>query len=198
MLQLATAQGRSFGEADQPQTRRRCARSRDPERERVAHLQFPAHVAVTIDLGALLDQLGVGLLDTGHSICAAAVRRLACDATILPVLLSTDGVPLDVGRAIRVFTKELRRAVELRDGGCAFPGCERPASWRQVHHIVHWVLGGPTCLDNGVLLCGARHRFIHRGEWHVRLGHDRRPELLPPAYIDPDRNPRRNTFHLRS
>ncbi len=158
---------------------------------------FPAHVAVTIDHDQLVKALGVGTLDTGTPISAETVRRLACDATIIPVLLSSAGVPLDVGRAIRVFTKELRRAVEVRDGGCAFPGCDRPASWCNVHHILHWAYGGPTSLDNGVLLCHAHHTVIHRGEWTVRLGPDRRPEFLPPAWVDPNRRPRTNTLHLR-
>ncbi len=78
----------------------------------------------------------LGTLDTGTPIAAEDIRRYACDATILPVLLNSAGVPLDVGRAIRVFTKELRRAVELRDLGCAFPGCDRPRSLdqRSPHH----------------------------------------------------------------
>ncbi|MBA2640533.1 MAG: HNH endonuclease, partial [Nocardioidaceae bacterium] len=86
-----------------------------------------------------------------------------------------------------------RRAVEVRDIGCAFPGCTRPADWTNVHHIVHWVDGGPTTLDNGVLLCGTHHRTIHRGDWHVQLGTHRKPEFLPPPWIDPDRTPLRNT-----
>ena len=81
--------------------------------------------------------------------------------------------------------------------GCAFPGCQRGAAWSQVHHIVHWADGGPTSLDNAVLLCGAHHRLIHQGQWTVRLGGDRRPEFTPPDWIDPDRKPLRNTIHLR-
>ena len=158
---------------------------------------FPAHVAVTIGYDQLVQTVGVGTLDTGTPISAETVRRFACDATILPVLLNSAGVPLDVGRAIRVFTKELRRAVEVRDRGCAFPGCDRPASWCNVHHIVHWVDGGPTSLDNGVLLCGAHHKVIHRREWTVRLGTDRRPAFTPPTWIDPDQQPRTDTLHLR-
>jgi hypothetical protein len=111
------------------------------------------------------------------------------------VLLNSAGVPLDVGRAIRVFTRELRRAVEIRDVGCAFPGCARPASWCNVHHIVHWAHGGSTSLDNGVLLCHAHPTVIHRGEWTVRLGDDRRPEFTPPAWVDPVRRPRTNSLH---
>ncbi len=158
---------------------------------------FPAHLAVTIGYHQLQAATGVGTLDTGTPLSAEDIRRIACDTTILPVLLNGHGVPLDVGRAIRVFTKELRRAVEIRDLGCAFPGCPRPASWCNVHHIVHWADGGPTSLDNGVLLCGTHHRVIHRNQWTVRLGNDRRPEFLPPTWIDPDRTPRRNTMHLR-
>ena len=158
---------------------------------------YPAHLAVTIDLHTSHPGIGAGILDTGAPISATDVRRIGCDCTVLPVLLGTDGIPLDAGRAIRVFTKELRRAVEVRDIGCAFPGCPRPASWSQVHHIVHWADGGPTSLDNAVLLCGAHHRLIHRGQWTVRLGNDRRPEFTPPTWIDPHQKPRRNTLHVR-
>ncbi len=191
----------------QPDTRTAARRAADAlvelcRRQLVAHDAptshgFPAHVAVTIDADTLRAGLGAGLLDTGDPISAADIRRLACDATIIPVLLDTHGVPLDVGRTIRVFTKELRRAVEVRDIGCAFPGCTRPADWTNVHHIVHWVDGGPTTLDNGVLLCGTHHRTIHRGDWHVQLGTHRKPEFLPPPWIDPNRTPLRNTAHLR-
>ena len=152
---------------------------------------------MTIDLNSLTTGIGAGILDTGTPISAQDVRRMACECTVLPVLLGTDGIPLDVGRAIRVFTKELRRAVEVRDIGCAFPGCGRGAAWCQVHHILHWADGGPTSLDNAVLLCGAHHRLIHHNQWTVRLGPDRRPEFTPPDWIDPDRKPLRNTIHLR-
>ena len=158
---------------------------------------FPAHIAVTIGYDQLKAAVGAGTLDTGTPIAAEDVRRYACDATLLPVLLNSAGVPFDVGRAIRVFTKELRRAVELRDLGCAFPGCDRPAAWCNVHHIVHWADGGPTSLDNGVLLCGTHHKLIHRREWTVHLGPDRHPQFTPPDWIDPSRQPRRNQVHLR-
>ncbi|WP_308440435.1 hypothetical protein [Catellatospora citrea] len=61
----------------------------------------------------------------------------------------------------------------------------------------HWADGGPTDLDNAVLLCGHHHRVIHHEDWHVRLGHDRRPEFIPPSYVDATRSPCRNTYHLR-
>jgi hypothetical protein len=123
--------------------------------------------------------------------------RLACDAKILPAVLGGDGAVLDLGRTRRLFDGPLRRALVLRDGGCAFPQCDRPPRWCHAHHLTHWVDGGATCLDNAVLLCGAHHRVIHRGEWTVRLGPDRLPEFIPPAHTDPEQRPRRNTFHRR-
>ena len=161
------------------------------------HGGYPAHLTITIDHHSLVTGIGAGLLDTGTPLSARAVRRIACDATVLPVLLGTDSIPLDAGRAARVFTKELRKAVELRDIGCTFPGCSRPAAWSQVHHITHWLDGGPTSLDNGVLVCGHHHRTLHRNEWTVKLGPDRRPVYTPPTWVDPHQRPQRNTVHLR-
>ncbi|MGZ4609896.1 MAG: HNH endonuclease signature motif containing protein, partial [Actinomycetes bacterium] len=86
----------------------------------------------------------------------------------------------------------LRRLLEIRDGGCAFPGCDRPPRWSQAHHIEHWCDGGFTSSDNCVLLCAVHHRRVHHHGWEVRVGADRLPEFLPPAWIDPERRPRRN------
>jgi hypothetical protein len=58
-------------------------------------------------------------------------------------------------------------------------------------------LPGATCLDNGVLLCGHHHWVVHHDGWQVQLGHARRPEFIPPPYVDPGRRPRRNTYHRR-
>lgn len=155
------------------------------------------HVVVTIDHAALCAQVGAGLLDTGETLSVSAVRRLACDAQITTILVDGRSYPLDVGRTNRYFDGHLRRALIQRDRGCAFPGCTRPPDWTDGHHIVHWADGGATCLDNGVLLCGHHHRVIHRGEWTVQLGRDKRPWFTPPAWIDPERKPRLNTTHLR-
>jgi hypothetical protein len=124
------------------------------------------------------------------------VRKLACDAQVIPALLGSDGQPLDLGRSTRTFTAAQRRALGLRDGpGCAFPGCDRPIAWCDAHHIVHWSDGGHTDLTNGVLLCAHHHTLIHHGDWTVRITACGRPEFLPPTWIDPQRRPRRN--HLR-
>lgn len=152
-------------------------------------------IAMTVEFDVLRRELGVATLDTGELLSAAVVRRLACDAQIIPAVLGGDGAVLDVGRARRLFTGALRRALVLRDGGCAFPSCDRPPGWADAHHIVSWVDGGLTSLDNGVLLCGLHHRFIHASDWQIRLGRDRHPEFIPPAHVDPDRRPRRNHHH---
>ena len=86
----------------------------------------------------------------------------------------------------------------LRDGGCAFPGCDRPPRWCDGHHIRHWTDGGHTALTNAVLLCGHHHRLIHSNTgWTVHMTRDGRPAFSPPAWLDPTRMPRRNPYHRR-
>ncbi|WP_328419016.1 HNH endonuclease [Micromonospora sp. NBC_00389] len=158
----------------------------------------PAQIVVTTSLDSLLRQLDAGALDTGLQLTPEAVRRLACDAAILPAVLGSAGQVLDVGRQRRLVTGPLRRALVLRDRGCAFPGCDRPPRWCDAHHIRHWANGGETSLQNAVLLCAHHHRHIHRGDWTVLLGGDGHPEFVPPAWLDPDRLPRRNQYHRRT
>jgi hypothetical protein len=81
----------------------------------------------------------------------------------------------------------------VTDGGCAFPGCPRPPAWCIAHHIQHWADGGRTDLDNLVLLCDHHHRVVHHHGWDITMAADRRPDFRPPAWIDPDRQPRRNS-----
>ncbi|MFD0821761.1 HNH endonuclease signature motif containing protein [Micromonospora zhanjiangensis] len=156
-------------------------------------------VVVTTSFDTLAGQLGTGTLDTGLRLTPEAVRRLACDATILPAVLGGTSQVLDVGRQRRLFTGPLRRALVLRDGGCAFPGCDRPPRWCDGHHIRHWADGGTTDLANAVLLCDHHHRLIHHdSDWTVHLGPDGHPEFTPPAWLDPTRLPRRNHYHHRA
>jgi len=138
-------------------------------------------VVVTIALAALLRQLATagGELRWAGPISAEAARRLACDA----------GEPLDVGRLSYPVTAAIRRALELRDGGCAFPGCERPPAWCAAHHIDHWADGGITALSNLVLLCDRHHVVVHHQGWTVRIGPSGLPEFIPPPWIDPDQVP---------
>ncbi|MEU1245451.1 DUF222 domain-containing protein [Micromonospora arida] len=155
-------------------------------------------IVVTTGYDVLTRQLGAGALDIGQQLTAETVRRLACDATILPAVLGGAGQVLDVGRQRRLITGPLRRALVLRDRGCAFPGCDRPPRWCHAHHIHHWADGGTTNLNNAVLLCGHHHRHLHHSDWTVRLGSDGRPEFVPPAWLDPEQLPRRNHYHRRT
>jgi hypothetical protein len=134
-----------------------------------------------------------GELGWGGPISAEAVRRIGCDAGISRVITDPASVPLDVGREQRTVTAGQWAALVVRDRGCAFPGCTRPAEWCIAHHIVHWADGGPTDLDNLVLLCGHHHRAIHHHGWQVIMAADRRPQFVPPPWVDPDQTPRRNT-----
>jgi len=127
----------------------------------------PPRVLVTIPWNTL--QQGEGLVDTEPGpIGAATARRLACDATISRVLLAPDSVPIDMGRATRVIPPALRKALELRDRGCAHPGCRMPARFCDAHHITHWADGGETTLANLQLLCRQHHRQAHDNQPHPR------------------------------
>ncbi|MFF0467953.1 DUF222 domain-containing protein [Micromonospora zamorensis] len=156
-----------------------------------------AQLVVTTSYDGLARQLGTGALDIGPQLTPEAVRRLACDAAVLPAVLGSAGQPLDVGRQRRLISGPLRRALVLRDSGCAFPGCDRPPRWCDAHHIRHWADGGDTSLANAVLLCGHHHRHLHHSEWVVQLGVDGHPEFRPPAWLDPEQVPRRNHYHRR-
>jgi hypothetical protein len=141
-----------------------------------------------------LDRAGVPVLDNGEPITAEAARRLACDGEIVPVVLGGKSQPLDVGRKKRVVPPHIRRALTARDGGCVFPACDRPPDWSEAHHIVHWLHGGDTDVDNTTLLCGFHHGVVHAQGWEIVMidGH---PHFIPPRWLDADRTPRRN--HMR-
>ncbi|WP_304107648.1 HNH endonuclease signature motif containing protein [Mycolicibacterium bacteremicum] len=122
----------------------------------------------------------VDSLGFGGPISAATADLIACDSTLTNVIVDYSGVPLDVGRSERLFTPAIRKALGVRDGGCAHPGCGRPVSWCDAHHIQPWSDGGETSLNNGVLLCRLHHSLIHHGGWQVYLGRDRYPWFIPP------------------
>jgi hypothetical protein len=145
-------------------------------------------ISVTTSLDVLRDQIdwttlgtSTSLTEDGLDLSPAVVRRLACDADIIPIALGTQSEVLDVGRTHRLVTPAIWRALVCRDVHCAFPGCTRPPVMGHAHHIIHWLYNGITALDNLVLLCGHHHRTIHHTPWEVRLNPtDGRPEFLPP------------------
>ena len=105
---------------------------------------------------------GTGRALTGDVLTATTIRRIACDAGIIPVVLGTRGEPLDVGREKRLVTPGLRLALTTRDQGCSYPGCTMPPQWTDAHHVVHWAQGGQTSLLNTALLCRRHHTHVHR------------------------------------
>jgi hypothetical protein len=151
-----------------------------------------ATVVVTVDLATLQGGLGTVVLDTGTELSAGQARRLACTATVVPMVLGGDSQILDVGMGQRLFDRYQRIALAQRDGGCVWPGCDRPPAWCEAHHLCPWSQGGPTDLNNGVLVCGFHHRLLHGGEWEARMATDGVVEVIPPARIDPDRTPLRH------
>jgi hypothetical protein len=112
----------------------------------------------------------VGTTATGTLMAPETVRRLACDAEIIPAVLGSGGELLDLGTSVRFFARAQTRALWVRDGGCSFPGCGTPAHWCHAHHLVHWADGGATDLANAALLCHRHHDIVHRdrlrGEVH--------------------------------
>ena len=162
-------------------------------------------VMVTIDYRELLERLGAAdeearapgsnagaLMFTGP-ITASNVRRIACDADIIPILLGGQGRILDIGRASRVFPPHIRKAITARDGGCAFPQCTIPAPWCEAHHIDYWSRGGSTGTGNGALLCSHHHHLIHKEQWSIQL-RSGVPWFVPPPHLDPRQVPRRNRY----
>ncbi|WP_020575877.1 HNH endonuclease signature motif containing protein [Actinopolymorpha alba] len=149
------------------------------------------HIVVTITDEDLVNGTGLGrLLRTGTYVSARTVQEWACDAKVSWFGIRDGEVALSDGT--RFFTGRLRKLLELRDRGCAFPGCDRPPAWCHGHHVQSWLNGGPTTVANGALLCGYHHRLIHQGTWKVQLAADGVPEFTPPEWIDPNRNPIRN------
>src|SRR4029077_15798301 len=94
-----------------------------------------------------------GDLEYSLPVSAETVQRLACDGTITRVVLAPESVVIDVGRARRGVAGAPLRARTARDGHCRGPRCDRPASWSDAHHVIHWSKGGETDLANMVLLC---------------------------------------------
>jgi hypothetical protein len=125
-------------------------------------------------------------------ICAARARRIACDAGLLPAVLSGASVVMDWGTSKRTATPAQRQALALRDKGCCHPTCDRPPSWCQAHHLTPWLDHGPSNLTNYALVCDAHHDLLHHDGWTIHLDHQGQPlwtgpdAPLPPGPDNPD------------
>jgi hypothetical protein len=142
------------------------------------------HLQVTASLEALLGRIGAAAadLDLSLPISSKCVERMACDCNVTRVLLDADSLVIDVGRSDRKIKGATRRALNLRDRHCRWPGCDRPASWSQGHHLKHWIEGGSSDLDNLVLLCHRHHWMVHEGRWQIVKLQGGGYLTIPPPY----------------
>ncbi len=142
------------------------------------------HLQVTTSLETLLGLPGAPGADMELSpmpVSSKTVERLACDASVTRIVLDSKSVVIDVGRARRTISGPARKALNVRDRGCTWPGCERPASWTSGHHLRHWIHGGSNEPGNLTLLCYRHHWNVHEGGWQVERGDDGRILTIPPT-----------------
>ncbi|RZS64833.1 HNH endonuclease [Agromyces ramosus] len=146
-------------------------------------------VVVRLDLDTLVSGIGHARVDgIDQPISAATARRMAADAEVIPAVLGGQSLPLDLGRAARLFSRAQRIALGERDGGCA--SCGQNIAYVEAHHIDWWERdAGPTDLANGVLLCSFCHHAAHREGWGIRATAGS-VWFIPPPHIDPRQTPR--------
>ncbi len=145
-----------------------------------------ASVIVHVEATLLATRAGHGYIEGQHDpVSIDTIERLACSGGVTEVTFDSQGQPLDLGREERLYSRRQRRALAARDGGCVAPGCDRPPSWTEAHHINHWARdGGRTDIADGILLCRHHHLLFHNNGWEIeRVGGDY--WLLPPRSVDP-------------
>ncbi len=151
-------------------------------------------VIVGLSHQALIDGLGTAGSADGQRLPAAAARRMACDAGIIPAVYGSESEVLDFGRRTRTIATGLRHFLAARDGGCTWRGCDRPPSYTEAHHREHWLdHHGETAPDNLELLCSHHHHKVHEGGWTMTIGGDpdRTPWFHPPDGRPPLKGQRR-------
>jgi hypothetical protein len=151
----------------------------------------PATVHICMTAEQFVSGTGHVTTSYGQQIQVRDAFRLLDQACIAWAVHNSKGGILNYGRTRRLASKEQAEALLLRDGGCAFPGCDHPAEWCERHHVTEWQHGGETSIDNLVLLCAYHHaRFAHQG-WQI-ITRSGVPWFIPPPLIDPDQKPIRN------
>ncbi len=147
-------------------------------------------VVVTMTSDQLRGQIDgcaqIGGATVREPLSAAAARRIACDAELIPVVLGGGSQILDWGRALRTATPTQRRALAVRDGGCTAPGCDRPPEWCEAHHLIAWEHGGATDLANMTLVCDAHHDIAHHDGWTITISDTDTVVWHPPPTPPPE------------
>lgn len=150
-----------------------------------------ATLMVRLDLDTLRAGIRAATLSTGTRISAGQARLMACNLGIIPQVFGGKSLPLDHGHEQRLFTRHQKQALAARDGGCTFPGCDRPPEQSEAHHWRQpWADGATTTLDDGVLVCPHHHRTIHNDNWALRQAADGHIEYRPPGTLIWQRNHR--------
>jgi hypothetical protein len=149
-------------------------------------------VTIITTLDNLADRSGTShIVGQGSAFGISAMERLRCEGDTYTLVLDPTGQPLDLGREQRLYTKRQRLALAIRDGGCRAPGCTRPPSWCEAHHITYWARdNGKTDIADGILLCKHHHLLFHNNGWQVRRDPDNTYWLIPPPGIDATQTPR--------
>jgi len=139
--------------------------------------QTPAEVMIVVDL----DTITAGLhadstceYSDGQPVPVETARRYACDANIIPAVLNSDGMPVDIGRQNRLASRTQRQALRSMYRTCAIEGCDRHFDQCQMHHLLEWEHGGATNLDNLLPVCSFHHHRVHEGRWQLKLEPDTR------------------------
>jgi hypothetical protein len=160
----------------------------------------PPTVMVHVNATDLLANAGVGWIDgVDGPISMRTINQLIDNGGLQPVFFTSTGAILGLGSKERCFTPLQRKAITARDGGCIIPGCDSPAHWAEIHHVIPWRHGGKTHVDNGVLLCWYHHHTIDTSGWNIRMVNGT-PQVRAPHWIDPERRwrtPERHHAHHR-
>lgn len=144
----------------------------------------PVRAIVTVE--TLIARAGFGRVEgTGDAIAWESSDRMVCDGGILGIKFDKNGKGINLGRDTRLFTEAQKAVLAVRDGGCRWPGCDRPPSWTESHHINQWARDrGRTDVDDGILLCRRHHMLLHNNHWQV-LRDEGTYWLKPPRALDP-------------
>jgi len=149
-------------------------------------MRSTATITAVIGLDDLKQGTGVGWVEgIKEPVSATALQRLVEASGYATLVEGDNGEILYLTRHKRLFTAQQIKALLVRDGGCAWPGCGAKAGGCDAHHIIPWSQGGLTDIDNGILLCPYHHGMLHDSAFTLRMIRGK-PHLLAPPWIDPD------------